>query len=177
MAGPVVAAAVLVESLDVVFDPRITDSKKINSSLRTELSLQIRSHFRTSIGVATAEEIDKMNILNASLLAMKRAVQGLDLKASPLLLVDGVFKIPGLSETEQICLVKGDLRCTPIGAASIVAKVYRDQQMESLAKVYPEYGFDGHKGYATPFHKDQILKYGTTPIHRKTFKGSLPGSK
>jgi ribonuclease HII len=116
------------------------------------------------------EEIEQLNILKASLLAMQRAVESLNVQKG-IVLIDGNQKIPGLMDFEQKTFVKGDLRLAPISAASIVAKVSRDQYMKSLAKVWPQYGFDIHKGYGTPQHRKSIQEFGVTDMHRKTFSG------
>lgn len=171
LAGPVVAAAVLVESPDCGFDPRITDSKKLNAKIRLELSSQIQSVCRTAIGLCSPQEIDEINIFQASFLAMKRAIENLKVQ-SGLVLVDGKFKIPNLNGFKQLTLIKGDLRAQPIGAASIVAKVFRDQQMIEFSKHHPGYGFEVHKGYATKIHKEAIEKIGICAIHRRSFRGA-----
>ena len=115
-------------------------------------------------------EIDTLNILQASLLAMKRAVLKLNVSFGTLL-IDGKFTIPNLQGFDQIALIKGELRATPIAAASIVAKVTRDQKMLNLAMEYPNYGFEIHKGYATKKHKEAISQFGPCFQHRKTFAG------
>ena len=121
-----------------------------------------------AIGIATAREIEELNILNASLLAMRRAVLGLEFNENFLVLVDGAFTIPDL-ELKQIALTKGESRAKPIAAASIVAKVSRDKKMYTLSKEYPQYGFEIHKGYATKAHVKAIKQYGPCQIHRRTF--------
>jgi ribonuclease HII/Holliday junction resolvase-like predicted endonuclease len=113
-----------------------------------------------SVAFAEVEEIDEINILRASLLAMKRAIAGLKVKSGTVL-VDGNRKIPKLSKKfEQITIIKGDFRAKPIGAASIVAKVERDQEMKQLAEIYPQYGFEKHKGYASESHRKAIQEFG-----------------
>lgn len=170
LAGPVVAAAVLVESPSFCFDDQITDSKKIPPKKRAELAHWISSQCRTAIGSASPQEIDELNIFHASFLAMKRAVEQLAVKEATLL-VDGKFTIPGLEGFKQIPLIKGDLRAQPIGAASILAKVHRDTEMIELAKTHPEYGFEVHKGYATKAHKEALAKIGACIWHRRSFSG------
>jgi ribonuclease HII len=126
-----------------------------------------------AIGFATVEEIDQINILQASLLAMKRAVaalEGLMQTQAQHLLIDGTFRIPGLKH-KQTTFVKGDLRLAPISAASIVAKVHRDQWMKKIGLEYPDYGFEGHKGYASPTHKKAIAEKGPCIWHRRSFSG------
>lgn len=171
LAGPVVAAAVLITSKDLKFDRRITDSKKLGASVREELAEIIRLKMKTAIGWATPQEIDEINILQASFLAMERAIAGLGVTEG-FVLVDGKFTIPGLPKSfEQMALIKGDLRAKPIGAASILAKVYRDQLMTELAKELPTYGFEIHKGYPTAAHKAAIRAAGITIHHRRSFRG------
>jgi ribonuclease HII len=168
LAGPVYAAAVILNSNKDV--RHYTDSKLISENRREKLSLSIQTHHRSSIGVASVEEIERLNILQASLLAMKRAVFGLGIETGHLL-VDGKFKIPGLDGFLQTPLVKGDLRASPISAASIIAKVARDQLMKELAKTHIYYGFEKNKGYGTEVHRLALAEYGPTPVHRKTFFG------
>lgn len=168
LAGDVYAAAVI---LDVQNCPEgLTDSKLLSEARRSELAVAIHSCARVGIGLATVQEIEELNILQASLLAMRRAVQQLKCRVG-LLLVDGKFRVPGLKGWQQECLIKGELRAEPIAAASIVAKVHRDLTMVQLAKTYPEYGFETHKGYATRMHREAIQKFGVTPAHRRTFCG------
>lgn len=167
LAGRVYAAAVILPQ-DFAAD-EITDSKLIPEERRTTIARSIRSAAHVCIAFAEVEEIDEINILKASLLAMKRAVEGLQV-TSGTVLIDGNQKIPQLSASfEQITIIKGDLRAKPIGAASIVAKVERDQEMIRLAQQYPQYGFDSHKGYASESHRKAIQEFGPCPVHRKTF--------
>lgn len=171
LAGPVYAAAVCLKS-DELTDV-MTDSKLISEKKRPELAKRILEAHWAGIGFASPQEIDAINILQASFLAMRRALQDLAIKmnlSAGIILVDGNQKIPGL-DTKQIPIVKGDLRCSPISAASIVAKVARDELMCRLAKEYPNYGFERHKGYAAPIHRNAIRELGPTEIHRKTFGG------
>jgi ribonuclease HII len=168
LAGPVYAAAVCFRS-DVLQD-LVTDSKLISEKRREELAEVILQAHHVGIGFATVEEIDEINILNASLLAMKRAVEKLPF-ASGHILVDGNKKIPGLERYQQTTIVKGDLRVAPISAASIVAKVTRDRLMKELGVQYPQYGFEVHKGYSTPAHKQNISAVGPCLHHRKSFAG------
>ncbi|MCB0408193.1 MAG: ribonuclease HII [Bdellovibrionales bacterium] len=168
LAGPVYAAAcILNEGFPY---QHFTDSKKISPQRRKELSLEIIKNHRVSIGFATVEEIDDLNILNASLLAMKRAVLGLKAESGHIL-VDGSFCIPGLKGFVQTPLVKGDFRAEPIAAASIVAKVTRDEFITDYEGEFPQYGFAKHKGYSTKIHKEAIIQYGPTKYHRRTFSG------
>jgi ribonuclease HII len=168
IAGPVYAAAVVLQSSKDV--RHYTDSKLLSEKRRNELAESVRAHHRFSIGIATVEEIERLNILQASLLAMARAVQGLGFDSGHLL-VDGKFKIPNLSGFAQTPLIKGDLRASPISAASIVAKVARDNFMTELGRVYGHYGFEQNKGYGTETHRKAVAKHGPCEAHRKTFLG------
>ncbi len=171
LAGPVYASAVCLKS-DHLAD-QLTDSKLLSEKRREELMPMILDHHWVGIGFATVEEIDELNIFHASMLAMKRAVENLEKEMkmpTGHLLVDGSFKVPGLT-CQQTALVKGDLRCAAISAASIVAKVTRDRLMKELAQKYPHYGFEAHKGYASPVHRKAISDVGPCLVHRKTFAG------
>jgi len=167
LAGPVVSASVV---LPLGFmDPEITDSKKLTPKKRDLLYLKISEHaLFIAIGVADIVEIDKVNILNASLNSMKRSCENLMVKPD-FLLIDGKFEID--SEIPQKAIIKGDSRSISIAAASIIAKVERDRLMLKFDQLYPEYGFAQHKGYPTKAHKKAIIEHGVTPIHRRTFKG------
>lgn len=168
LAGPVYAAAVILNSDEdhSLFD----DSKKISASRREPLAKLIKEKHRFCLGFATVQEIDEINILQASLLAMKRAVLGLEVSQGHVL-VDGIHRIPGLKGFEQTTIIQGDSRCKPIAAASIVAKVARDNLMKDLALHRPEYKFELHKGYSTALHKDLVRKFGPSEYHRLTFAG------
>jgi ribonuclease HII len=169
LAGPVYAAAVSFNS-DFLSD-LVTDSKLLSEKRRDDLAKEIIAHHQVGLGFATVEEIDEINILQASLLAMKRAVENLG-ATSGHLLIDGNKKIPNMSaKFEQTTIVKGDLRVSLISAASIVAKVTRDQLMKDLASQYPHYGFEAHKGYSTVIHKTSIAEHGPCIVHRRTFSG------
>lgn len=175
LAGAVYAAAVFIEvpNLSRKLCAELTDSKLLSEKRREELSALILAHHQFGLGSASVEEIDQINILQASLLAMKRAVLALEEKLHQQaghVLIDGNFRIPGLLRT-QTPIVKGDLRCLPISAASIVAKVARDREMRLAAEAYPIYGFEKHKGYASEFHRKAIQAHGPAKIHRQTFKG------
>lgn len=169
LAGPVVAAAVLFPKLlvseELLF--LIDDSKKL-SEARREYVYEKLIDFDAKIGIgqASEKEIDSINILQASLLAMKRAVEALSVTPD-MVLVDG-NKCPKLRIPVQ-AIVKGDSHSYSIAAASIIAKVTRDRMMADYAKLYPDYEFDRHKGYPTALHLEKIEKYGLLPIHRKTF--------
>jgi len=166
LAGPVVAAAVIIDPRKI--EGRVCDSKRIPPRRREELYEFILSNAAGwSIGVAEVEEIDRLNILRASLLAMQRAVEGLSPSPS-FILVDGPHKVP-LREVEQQPVIHGDGLCPLIAAASIIAKVTRDRIMVQYDRLYPHYGFAKHKGYSTPFHREAIRRYGPSPIHRRSF--------
>ncbi len=165
LCGPVVAAAVILPR-DIVIEG-LNDSKKLTEKKREKLFDVIKEKaVAYAICEATPEEIDEINILNASMLAMNRAVSELSVKAD-FALIDGNcsrgFEIP----TETV--VKGDAKSASIAAASILAKVTRDRGCLELDKLYPEYNIAKHKGYPTKEHMDAVKKYGPSPIHRKTF--------
>ena len=167
LAGPVVAAAVIL--LSKINIPELNDSKKLSPKKREELFPKIQEmSVAFSVAVIDQEVIDEINILQATRLAMKKAVE--TLKITPgLLLIDGNQKID--SNLNQWAIVKGDSRSLSIAAASVLAKVTRDRIMDDYHKLYPQYGFDRHKGYGTKIHRNQIQEYGPCPVHRKTFKG------
>ena len=165
LCGPVVAAAVILPRGVII--EGLNDSKKLTEKKREKLyDIIINTAVAYAIAEATPEEIDQINILNASMLAMRRAVEKLQVKAD-FALIDGNcsrnFPIP----TETI--VKGDSKSYSIAAASILAKVTRDRGCIELDKQYPEYGIAGHKGYPTKAHMDAVRQYGPAPIHRKSF--------
>ena len=167
LAGPVVSAAVILpDSFDV---PGITDSKKLTPKKRDNLYIKIHeSVIAVGIGIIEPVEIDRINILQASLKSMAIAVQNLNPQPD-FLLIDGTFQIP--SDLPQRPIIKGDSLSISIAAASIVAKVTRDRIMVQYHETYPQYDFARHKGYPTKAHKEAIQKFGCCPIHRKTFKG------
>lgn len=166
LSGPVVAAAVILPCR--LFIPYIKDSKKLSSQKRTELYCSILNKAKdVGIGVVEAKIIDRINIAQASFLAMKEAI--LDLEEVPdYVLVDG-FKIPQLN-ISQIPLTKGEDKSISIAAASIIAKVYRDNIMIQYDQKYPQYLFKKNKGYGTEEHLKALLKYGPSEIHRKSYK-------
>ncbi len=167
LAGPVVSAAVVLPK--DFFDPDIIDSKKLNPTKRNLLHSRITEHaLFTAIGVADTPEIERVNILQASLNSMKRACENLFISPD-FLLIDGKFEID--SNIDQRAIIRGDSKSISIAAASIIAKVERDRLMFKFDQLYPEYGFAKHKGYGTKAHKKAILEHGASPIHRKTFKG------
>ena len=166
LAGPVVAAAVVLDPNNI--PDGIADSKMLEPDVRRALYRDIVATAHVGIGMADVDRIDRDNILNASLFAMARAVAGLSCKPR-LVLVDG-NKVPPKLPCLGRAIVKGDAKCLSIAAASIVAKVTRDTIMIELARAYPDFGFDRHKGYSTPEHHAAIDRYGITPHHRRSFK-------
>ncbi|MET0194844.1 MAG: ribonuclease HII [Hyphomicrobiaceae bacterium] len=165
LAGPVVAAAVVLDP-DHIPDG-IADSKALDAEDRRRIYERILAVARVGIGVADVVRIDADNILNAALWAMAQAVARLDC-APKLVLIDG-NKAPCLDFPTRT-IVQGDAKCLSIAAASIVAKVARDAMMTELARTFPHYGFDRHKGYGTPEHQAAIARYGVTPHHRRSFR-------
>ena len=167
LAGPVVAGAVILPR--ECFIPGLNDSKKISESKRYHLAEEIKKEaIAWSVGAVGAYDIDRLNILKATCLAMKRAIKNLSVQPE-YLLIDAVF----LREVSipQTAIIKGDAQCASIAAASILAKCHRDNLMKIYDSRFPGYGFARHKGYPTPGHFDYILHNGETSIHRKTFKG------
>lgn len=165
LAGPVFAAAVILP--DGLENLGINDSKKISEKKREQIfDTIIENSIAYGIGSASEKEIDEINILNATFLAMKRAVEAMNVKPD-ILLVDGNRK-PNTG-IEEVTIVKGDSKSISIAAASILAKVSRDRYMRELAEKYPEYEFERHKGYGTKLHYEKIEQYGILPDHRKTF--------
>lgn len=165
LAGPVYAAAVILPKGHII--EGVNDSKKLSEKKRDELFDKVIDECAAySLGIATEQEIDEINILQATFLAMRRAVEGLNVKPD-IALIDG-NKTPGL-DIEQRAIVKGDGKSANIAAASIIAKVSRDRYMLEMAAKYPEYQFEKHKGYGTKLHYEMLEKYGVSPIHRKTF--------
>lgn len=165
LAGPVFSAAVVLE--DSVIIDGVNDSKKLSAKKREELYDDIIKKAKDySIGFSSEDEIDSINILNATFLSMKRAIDGLKIKPD-FVLVDG-NRLPNLG-IDSRAIVKGDSLSMSIACASILAKVTRDRLMIKLAQEYPEYQFDKHKGYGTKLHREMLLKYGPCKIHRKSF--------
>lgn len=165
LAGPVYAAAVILTKGHTV--EGVNDSKKLSEKKRDELFDKVIDEcIAYSVGIATEKEIDEINILQATFLAMRRAVEGLSVKPD-IALIDG-NKTPGLN-MEQRAIIKGDAKSANIAAASIIAKVSRDRYMLEMAEKYPQYQFEKHKGYGTKLHYEMLEKYGISPIHRKTF--------
>lgn len=166
LAGPVVAAAVILDERNPI--KGLADSKKLTAKRREKLFDEIRAKaLCCSIAEASVEEIDRLNILQATLLAMRRAVEGLRLKPK-LVLVDG-NRIPVLEMLAE-AIVKGDSLVPAISAASILAKVHRDRWCAELDLKYPQYGFAGHKGYGTLAHMAALREHGACPQHRMSFR-------
>ena len=176
LAGPVYAGAAILlrENWQHPNSKKIRDSKKLSAHQREELFNWLKTYHRIGIGFATVEEIERFNILNASLMAMQRAFENLALKMNELLdchvFVDGNQPIKGF-KYPQTTVVGGDDSMKCISAASIVAKVSRDHEMRRLDGIYRGYGLAKHKGYATEIHRAAIKKFGPTDIHRKSFFG------
>ena len=165
LAGPVVAAAVVLDPLRL--PDGIADSKVLDGKTRRSVYQDILASARVGIGVAEVDRIDSENILQASLWAMAQAVAALGCRPK-LALIDG-NKAPQLDCTVRT-IVQGDAKCLSIAAASIVAKVARDAIMAELARDFPDYGFDRHKGYGTREHHEAIARHGVTPHHRRSFR-------
>ena len=165
LAGPVIAAAVILDRKNI--PEGINDSKKIPKAKRILLAEKIKENSIYAYGAASEIEIDEINILQASLLAMKRASDGLSVVPKTTL-IDGNFK-PDI-KNNTISIIKGDTKSVSIAAASILAKVYRDEIMLKYSKQFPEYGFQTNSGYGTKEHLSALKNYGITPIHRKSFK-------
>jgi ribonuclease HII len=166
LAGPVVAAAVILDPANI--PDGIADSKTLEPEVRRALYREILATAQVGVGVAGVDRIDADNILNASLWAMSVAVA--ELPARPrLALIDG-NKVPPRLKCASRAIVRGDAKCLSIAAASIVAKVTRDAIMVELGRAYPDYGFERHKGYATPEHHAAIERLGVSPHHRRSFK-------
>ncbi len=165
LAGPVAAAAVRLDPEE--YPSGLRDSKKLSPAKRLRLDREIREMAEVSIGHASVEEIDRLNILQASLLAMSRAVAGLD-QPPDFALIDGKF-VPRDLPCPAEAIVKGDGKSLSISAASIVAKVWRDCVMVDLAQQYPAYGWERNSGYPTPEHLGALQKHGATPHHRRSF--------
>lgn len=186
LAGPVVTAACVIKE-PLIFEAyakddkrweRIRDSKSLSEKQRVEMCEFVREFFYIGNGLSSPETIDRINILQATFLAMKKAIAELEKNMDRvhayadaermIVLVDGNQVIPNFTR-EQVCVAKGDQIVKTIAAASIIAKVARDTMMQKYDTQYPQYGFAGHKGYGTKMHMDALKKYGATPIHRKSF--------
>ncbi len=165
LAGPVVAAAVILDDLQPI--KGLNDSKQLTARARERLYVEIHAKALCfCIAQASVEEIDTLNILQATLLAMRRAVEGLRLRPNKVL-VDG-NRLPTLKIAAE-AIVGGDAKVKAISAASILAKVHRDRLCQELHRQHPQYGFDGHKGYPTPAHLAALKEHGACPHHRRSF--------
>ena len=174
LAGPVFAAAVIF-STDFRHEV-LTDSKQLTATRRYELRTMIEAEaLAFAVASVSPTEIDKINIHNASYLAMHRALDELQLKAEHII-VDGNRFIP-YQQVPHCCIIKGDSKYLSIAAASILAKTYRDDYMDELAEEFPQYGWLQNKGYPTVQHRTAILQHGITPHHRRTFRVSDPQLK
>jgi len=173
LAGPVFAAAVIFNThIPISITQHLNDSKKLSKGQRDQLRTEIEMHARSwAIGVASNEEIDQINILNASFLAMHRAIDKLHPQPE-LLLIDG-NRFKTYRQTKHVCIVKGDGLFLSIAAASVLAKTYRDDYMEDAHRRFPQYCWDKNKGYPTLQHKMAIAQYGLTSLHRKSFNSGL----
>lgn len=171
LAGPVYAAAVILPIGAEI--EGLNDSKKLSEKKREELFDVIKNvAVSLSVGIATEKEIDEINILQATFLAMTRAINGLEIPAD-YAIIDG-NRMPNLNIDGET-VVKGDGKVMSVAAASIIAKVSRDRFMLKMAEKYPQYQFQKHKGYGTRLHYEMIEKYGISPIHRKTFLKKILG--
>jgi len=169
LAGPVVASAVKIINYVEEFD-MIDDSKKLTEKKREFLFDIILANCEVGIGIVNEKEIDKINILNATFLAMRRAIEDLEAEGTKfnLALIDGNHKIREYNSPQEF-VIKGDGKSLSIAAASIIAKVSRDRIMIKYDALYPEYGFAKHKGYGTKQHREALLKYGKIDCHRNSF--------
>jgi ribonuclease HII len=170
LAGPVVAAAAVLHSGQQLAGVR--DSKKLSAARREELAEVIQKESADwAVGVATVAEIDELNILGATMLAMRRALAALECQPD-FVRIDGnrCPDVSGIYQGPMEALVGGDDLCLAIGAASILAKVTRDKMMDELHLDFPEYGFDRHRGYPTAFHRDALRQLGPTVVHRQSFR-------
>lgn len=166
LAGSVVAAAVILDPARPIVG--LADSKKLSASVRERLAIEIRERaLAWAIGEASAAEIDQINILQATFLAMRRAIAGLSLVPAHAL-IDGNRIPPGLDCTAE-AIVKGDAKEPAISAASILAKTHRDAQLHALDREYPQYGFARHMGYPTASHLEALRLHGPSPVHRRSF--------
>lgn len=165
LAGPVVAAAVIIDMSNC--PQGLNDSKKLDAARREALLAELQSCAEIGVGIASVEEIDEINILHATMLAMTRAVASLP-RAPHVALIDGNRCPPGLGCSSR-AVIGGDALALSIAAASIAAKVTRDRMMAELALAHPGYGFEKHMGYSTPEHFDALSRLGASPVHRRSF--------
>lgn len=176
LAGPVCAGVVILNDKFPI--KHFVDSKSITEEKREALAAEIKANHHWALGWASVEEVDQINIRQATFLAMTRAVKSLEKKIkgqldmkTGTLLIDGRDRVSDLNHYNQLPIIKGDQHMRCISAASIIAKVARDQLMAELAKEFPVYGFEKHKGYATTIHRNAIEEFKPTIHHRKTFGG------
>lgn len=171
LAGPVVAAAVILP--DDFSHPKLNDSKQLSHKQRLEIREDIlKDALAWNVGMIAAPRIDQVNILNATYEAMHEAIEGLAMLPD-FLCIDG-NRFRTFSNIPHTCIIKGDGKYLHIAAASILAKTYRDEVMQYMAQIYPQYGWDGNKGYPTRAHKEAIRDHGFSPFHRKSFNAKLP---
>lgn len=172
LAGPVCAAAVILPFGTEILG--LNDSKKLSEKKREALFPVITEKaVAYGIGFASEQEIDEINILNATFLAMRRAVEALNISPD-LLLIDGNQK-PKIGAGEEVTVVKGDMKSVSVAAASVLAKVSRDRYMLERAQEYPQYAFEKHKGYGTKLHYEKIAEFGISPLHRRSFLKKILG--
>lgn len=166
LAGPVVAAAcILPTDCEILY---LNDSKKLTEKRREELFVEIQEKAVSfGVGIVSPAVIDEINILQATYEAMRQAVEKLSVR--PDVFLNDAVVIPGIDESRQVKIIKGDAKSVSIAAASILAKVTRDHMMEEYGRLYPEYGFAKHKGYGTKAHLDAVREHGMCPIHRRSF--------
>ena len=170
LAGPVCAAAVILPQGKIIAG--VNDSKKLSEKKREALFEVIKAEALSyCIAYASVEEIESMNILNATMLAMKRAVEGLSVRAD-FAMIDG-NRLPQL-DIDAEYIIKGDAKSMSIACASILAKVSRDRLLYQYAEEFPQYGFDKHKGYGTKVHREALMQYGPCKYHRLSFLGKIP---
>ena len=170
LAGPVVAAAcILPTACEILY---LNDSKKLTEKRREELFVEIQEKAVSfGVGIVSPAVIDEINILQATYEAMRQAVEKLSVR--PDVFLNDAVVIPGIDESRQVKIIKGDAKSVSIAAASILAKVTRDHMMDEYDALFPEYGFKKHKGYGTAAHRAAILEYGPSPIHRRSFLKKL----
>jgi ribonuclease HII len=171
LAGPVVAACVILEKKSQIpqfLRSGVRDSKLLSAKKRKDLSRVIMDHYRFGIGICDSQTIDRINILQATFLAMRQAITACAHHDIPVL-VDGNRLIPNLANTQQT-IIRGDRTVFTVAMASIIAKEHRDRIMREMHELYPRYRFDRNAGYGTGFHLEQIRNHGLCPIHRRSFK-------
>ena len=178
LAGPVVAACVIFNANISINNDliKVNDSKKLSEKIRESLFELIKQNFiEVGVGICDHKTIDRINILQATFLAMKKAISSVKSKPN-FIIIDGSVKLPNCSIPQQV-YIKGDERLFTIAAASIIAKVARDRIMREMDKLYPDYGFSKHKGYGTKFHLEKLEQHGPCAIHRLSFNKVKGDSK